>query len=672
MPDEERPGEALERRLELPMQVRAATTVPSTVDEDKRTVELVWSTGARVRRYSWMRGEAYEEEISLDAAHVDLSRLNGGAPLLDSHRQWNLSGVIGVVERAWIKGGEGRAVVRFDSGEDTAEVWRKVREGILRNVSVGYAVRKFEITREEGKLPVYRAVDWQPMEISIVPIGADAAAGVRAGEAETYPCEIVDNRGTDARNREDLMPNDNQPAGGPPAEEIRTPPPAPPANQPEPVDENAVREAAVREERNRAAEIRLIGRKAKLEDEAVQKMIDEGLTVEAARARAIDLLAERTAGEEIVPYVTVPYGGQEETETRRSLMANAMLHRYNPAAFQLEDGARQYRGLSLLDMARDCLEIAGTRTRGLSRMEMATAALNMQRVGGMHSTSDFPYILANVANKTLRQAYEAAPRTFTAFSRQTTAPDFKTISRTQLGEAPQLKKVNESGEFKRGTIGEGREQYQLLTYGRIVAITRQVLINDDLDAFTRLPMMFGRQAANLESDLVWGVITDNAALADGTALFHADHANLTSSGTAISVASLGVGRAMMRKQTGLDSDGTTYLNIEPRFLLVSPDKETLALQYTSQAYQPGTAGDTNPWASLLRPIAEPRLSGNAWYLAATPDQIDTIEYAYLDGQEGVYLEERMGFDVDGMELKARLDFAAKAIDHRGLYKNNGA
>lgn len=670
MPEDER----IERRLDLPMQTRAASVAPASLDEARRTVELVWSTGARVRRYSWWRDEAFEEELSLDPEHVDLSRLEGGAPLLDSHRQYSLDGVIGVVERAWIDGGEARAIVRFSEREEVEPIWRDVQTGIIRNVSVGYAVRKFEITREDGKLPVYRAVDWQPMEISLVPIGADAGSGTREAPKESYPCTLIDHRGHDARNREDLMPQ-NQPAGGQPAEQTRTQPPATPnpaAPDPVAVDENAVREAAVREERARATEIRRIGRSLELPDDAVEAMVTEGLSVDAARARAIDLHAERASAERVRPHVTVPFGGQEETETRRRLMANAILHRYQPSGHQLEDGARQYRGMSLLDMARDCLEVAGVRTRGLSRMELATAALNMQRVGGMHSTSDFPLILANVANQTLRQAYEAAPRTFTPFTRQTTAADFKPVSRVQLGEAPKLVKVNESGEFTRGTVGEGREQYQLLTYGRIVAITRQVLINDDLDAFTRLPTMFGRQAANLESDTVWSVITDNAAMSDGTALFHANHGNLTGTGTAISVTSLGVARAMMRKQTALDSDGTTYLNIEPRYLIVSPDNETLALQFTSQAYQPAVATNTNPYASLLQPIAEPRLSGNAWYLAATPDQIDTIEYAYLEGQEGVYLEERMGFDVDGMELKARLDFAAKAIDWRGLYKNNGA
>src|SRR5262249_2182818 len=157
-------------------------------------------------------------------------------------------------------------------------------------------------------------------------------------------------------------------------------------------------------------------------------------------------------------------------------------------------------------------------------------------------------IVLNVANKQLRSAYDAAPQTFKPFTRQVTAPDFKTIARVQLGDAPSLDKVNESGEFKRGTVSDGKEQYQLATYGKVVAINRQTIINDDLGAFTRLPEMFGRAAADLQSDTVWGIITANAAMGDGTALFHANHANLDGTNAAISVTSLGNARAGMRKQ----------------------------------------------------------------------------------------------------------------------------
>ncbi len=291
----------------------------------------------------------------------------------------------------------------------------------------------------------------------------------------------------------------------------------------------------------------------------------------------------------------------------------------------------------------------------------------------MMGTSDFPFILANVANKTLRAAYEAAPQTFKPFCRQTINVDFKPVSRTQLGDAPSLEQVNESGEFKRGAVSDAREQYSLATYGKVVAINRQVIINDDLDAFTRLPAMFGRAAADLESDTVWGIITANAAMGDGVNLFDPAHANLAGSGAVISVATLGAGRQALRQQKGLNG---RFINVMAKYLIVPSALETTAEQYVTQTNIIYTkSSDYNPFANKLQVLAEPRLDANStisWYIAADPSQIDTIEYAYLDGAEGVYLENRIGFDVDGVELKARMDFAAKAIDWRGFYKNPGA
>ncbi|MBF0463234.1 MAG: hypothetical protein HQL87_17855 [Magnetococcales bacterium] len=307
-------------------------------------------------------------------------------------------------------------------------------------------------------------------------------------------------------------------------------------------------------------------------------------------------------------------------------------------------------------------------TRGLTRHELASRA--------MHTESDFPNILANVANKTLRTAYEAAPRTFLPFCRQVTANDFKAMTRVQLGEAPALDKVNEGGEYKRGPMGEGKESYRVETYGKIIAISRQVLVNDDLNAFTRIPQLFGVAAANLESDVVWGIITANPNMGDGVALFHATHKNLAGTGAVISVASLGLARKSMATQTGVD--GLTTVNVRPAYIIVPAALEVTAEQLLAMNMIPAKSTDVVPQSlRTLTVVAEPRLDAavngdKAWYLSANPGQIDTIEYAYLEGQNGVYIENRVGFDVDGLEVKARLDFGAKAIDWRGFFKNPGA
>jgi hypothetical protein len=283
-----------------------------------------------------------------------------------------------------------------------------------------------------------------------------------------------------------------------------------------------------------------------------------------------------------------------------------------------------------------------------------------------------PNILANVANKSLRDAYLSAPRTFQPWARQGVASDFKTISRTNMSDAPALESVTENGEFKRGAVTDGKETYQLATVGKIIGITRQAIINDDLGAFTRLPALIANAAANYESDTVYGILTANAALSDGTALFHANHGNLTGTGTALSVTSLGVARALLRKQT---TPQGAVMNLTPKYLIVPAALETIANQFVSQAYIAAQSSNINPFAGALQVVVDARLdasSATAWYLAADFNQVDTVEYAYLEGQNGVYIETRQGFDVDGMELKARLDFAAKAIDYRGLYKNVGA
>jgi hypothetical protein len=399
-------------------------------------------------------------------------------------------------------------------------------------------------------------------------------------------------------------------------------------------------------------------------EEITSDLVRRGVSLDEARGALIDAAAQNDRAVETRPHIRM--GGQCEVDTRRAAVEAALLHRHDPGRFELTAAARDWRGLSLIEMARDILSSEGVRVRGLSRDELATRAL--------HSTSDFPLILSNVTNKTLRAAYDTAPRTFASIARRTTVADFRDVHRLQLGEAPQLEKVNESGEYKRGTLGEAQEKYRIETFGKVIGITRQVLINDDLDAFTRVPALFGTAAATLESDVVWGVITANAAMADGKTLFHAGHNNLAATGVKLDVAGLARARTAMSLQKGID--GKTVINIRPAFLVVPTSLELEAEQLLAQNIVPAKSTDVVPGSlRSLTVISEPRLDPGTgavpWYLMASPAAIDTIEYAYLEGQEGVAMETRMGFDVDGMEIRARLDFGAKAIDWRGLHKNPG-
>ena len=357
--------------------------------------------------------------------------------------------------------------------------------------------------------------------------------------------------------------------------------------------------------------------------------------------------------------------------------------------------AHEYRNFRLLDMAKEALTFRGVNPRGMDVTRIAELALQAPSrgaeffAGGAESTSDFPAILANVANKTLRQGYEAYPRTFQPFCRQVTAQDFKPINRVLLADAPALQKLNEKGEYHRAQLTDNNVSYSLATYGEIVALTRKVIINDDLQAFTRVPAMLGVAAAQLESNTVWGIVISNpAAIYAGdktsTALFAAGHNNLlTGAGSSIDPnvntteaamqKAYGQARAELRSQKGPQG---TPLNLVPRFIAVPTALEMYMLQrvYPINIASSVATAVVPEWVRSLVPVVEPRLDANsttAWYFIADPAQVDTLEYCYLEGQQGVYIETKQGFEIDGVEIKARMDFGAAAIDYRGLQKNAG-
>jgi len=666
------------KNVMLPLLGREVEVRAETADEQARTVDVVWTTGARIRRRR-LWDEDIDEELVVDAGAVRLDRLNAGAPFLNTHNAFDLDAIIGVVVEgsARIADGKGIATVRFSERADVEPVWRDVVAGIIRNVSVGYRVHRYEVEKRDGRPELWRAVDWEPLEISAVPVAADPGAHIRK-DAALAPCVVVrddDPAATPAAQLErSKMPNKQTPVAGDQGDTIEAAAdvradgapetaPAPQAQQP---NADEVRRA----ERERIAAIQALGDRFGLERAFVDDLIARGAGLSEVRSAVLDKLAERDARGAGHSQISMPAGGLDATVTRREAIAEALLHRAQPNAFELTDRAREYRGMRLLDVARDCLETAGVRTRGMTSGEIAYAAT---RAAGLHSTSDFPLILANVAGKRLRQAYATTPRTFQRWARGITATDFKPMFPTQIGNFPALKQVMEGAEFSYGTISEGRESYQLATYGRIVALTRQAIINDDLRAFDRAIASAGQRAADLESAIVYNVLIANAPLADNIALFHADHGNL---GTASVIDEAALSEAWEKMAQQKDLNGEEYIDNRPRFILVPPGQRSIEARKMVAAVTAAKAADVNAFTGSLEIVEEPRLfvigGPQPWYLAADPNLVDTVEYAHLEGQMEPFTDQRSGFEVDGVEFKVRHDFAAKALDYRGLYKNAGA
>ncbi|ATC25204.1 prohead protease/major capsid protein fusion protein [Caulobacter vibrioides] len=677
------PARAEDRRSAPPDHhgTRLATFNGSSYDAANRTVEAVLSVGARVRRWFGF------EELSMDARAVDLARVAmGQVRLLDSHNQWDIDAVLGVVVTARVQNGQLVGTLKFADTERARIAEGMVSRGELTGISIGYNIRAWRLVEiDANDNEIWQASEWELLEASLVSVPADPNAGVRSAAAPpgSNPSQPNEDPDMATRNQPGAPAAPAAPAPAEPAARAQTPPAAPAPADPAAVAAPEVRAApaapaapaasagdanAVRMSGVDAIDFTETARSFGFEGAQVRNWV-ENMTPQAARDALLSAAAERQrAAAPLAPAMSAGRVTVDERDTMRSAITSALLHRFNPSN-ELSEPGREFRGMSLLEICRRNLERNGERVAGLGRREIADLALRQ------HSTSDFPNILGNVTGRTLRGAYEASPRTFTQWQRRATAPDFKQVTRLQMGGAPSLLAVPEGGEFKMGTIGEAKEVYALATYGRRFSVTRQTIINDDLDAFTRIPTLFGRAAADFESDAAYAPLISNPNMGDNIALFHASHGNLAGAGAAISETSVQNAEIAFGAQTGIEG---RPINVLPRWMIVATKDRVPALKLRgstgSQAAnsQPNT---TNVYQNAFDVIVEARLSRASgavpWFMAADNAQIDTIEYCYLEGDDGVYLEERNGFEVDGIEYKARLDFAVKAIDYRGLYMNPG-
>lgn len=360
-------------------------------------------------------------------------------------------------------------------------------------------------------------------------------------------------------------------------------------------------------------------------------------------------------------------------DSRDKFRAGAMASVLARAGMAKDDRANNYRGFSLMDMARECLAMAGVDARGKTKMDVVAMAFT--------STGDFPLLLSNVAEKAMLKGYEEADETFQKWTSAGQLGDFKPGKRLDLNTFPSLDKVADGAEFKYGSIGERGETVQLATYGKLFAITRQAIINDDLDAFSKIPMRMGRAAIRTVGDLVYAILTGNPKMADNVDLFHATHKNLLT-GATLSTASTDAMRVAMATQTvGREA----ALNIRLGYILTPVALEGAARVVANSEWEVGTLDATNKVTNrdntvpnsmrgLFEVISDARLdvaSSSVWYGAASPAVNDTIEVSYLDGVQTPTLEQQGGWKVDGVEFKVRLDAGVKALDFRTLAKNPG-
>lgn len=400
---------------------------------------------------------------------------------------------------------------------------------------------------------------------------------------------------------------------------------------------------------------------------ATRTVLSQASTNEDAYMRIIDAVADRQTQPE--PRQQMQVLADERDKFRQGAERALTLK------VDLEGGERnEFTSLSLQELARMSLHKAGMSTTGLhDKMAVAGAAFAPMMVG-LGSTSDFPQILENVARKSMLKGYDEVEETFEAWTGTGNLPDFKISKRVDINTFPNLKRVDEGEEYKYATVGDRGVTLALATYGRLFAITRQTIINDDLNALGRVPRKMGRAARRTVGNLVYAVLLDNPKFVDGIALFHADHKNLAA-GAAPSIATFQAASTAMMQQEEKNEDGELVkLGIRPKYVINGPNTEWTIKQILESEYDPDGKHSRvrNLVAGMVEQITEHRITGGGYFFAANPAMYDTIEVSYLDGNKSPFMENKIGWNIDGTEWKIRLDAGVNPLDFRALYKNPGA
>ena len=417
--------------------------------------------------------------------------------------------------------------------------------------------------------------------------------------------------------------------------------------------------------------------RANLPAQFASKMIEDGLTYAEASSKIIDKMAADAAdGGDIANEATTTKITGDGVDRMKAGMVEAL-----SAKAGLKDGKRnEFSSMTLREMARYSLTQRGLAVNFSSGLEMVGAAFVPTMAGALHTTSDFGSVLADVANKSMLTGYQEQPEIFEMFTKVGSLTDFKPTKRVGTGAFPNLEKVAEGGEFNYGTMGDFNESILLATYGKLFAISRQAVINDDLGAFVETPNKMGRAAKRTVAAAVYAILNGNPDMSDGNALFSTAHKNLASSGSAPTEEAINAGITAMAEQTPRGTDPKSAddvrMNIPAKYILAAHSQRSEVLATLNSEHAPTTTNSKGPRRhntayKAAEPLFDSRISGNSWFMLADPNAFDTIEVAYLDGVSEPFIDQQDGWSVDGTEFKVRIDAGVSATGWEAVYKNAG-
>lgn len=714
----------------LSLRMDASTGRPATLNEAERSVEVVASTEDPAIVMDWELWRPVREVLLMSGCQIpaagrvpllDSHNRDRVADVLGSFREIRVEQGPDGPQLA------GKNV--FSATEDGEKPFQKVVEGHVTDVSIGYEVIAYQEVKEnqtaeiEGRMfegPLRVTTQWRLFELSLCPIGADSKAKVRAAMAPNESATAQQAGSKERKMDEGLRAKlrklfralgitDEEPAKDPaqdPAEDPEQKKEKTPAGDPvdgegivdqilevlaengvnidgagsgegEPdVDEpaagakgkramtradvmRALANPAMRDplvqmaERGRITGIREMCAAHGLDAEQEKKLIESGATLTSAKAQVYDMLQQRRGSG---PGFHVSTGATEQQKTRAAIQ-DALLMRAGITIEKPAPGAEELRGFSLREMAREMVLRSGGDMRGDIRAI----------VGRALTTTDLPVLLIETSRRTLMDAYEAAPETWKDWCATGTAVDFKESKAVGFEGDVEMKKVSEYGEYREGRLAETAETYKIETFGRILIISRQSIINDDLGALTETPRLYGEACGRLCGDVAYNALLGSVKMGDKLPLFHTQHNNLfAGKGGIPTVEKLGAVVTAMKSQKDRFKKPVTVL---PKFFLSGVNMEVACDQFFNTSLQgAGIVGTqaqplvNNPYGgNYFKRVYDRRfddLAPNSWVLAAARG---TVTVFFLGGEQSPYIETNENFNTDGFESKVRMDIGGKAM-----------
>jgi len=681
-----------ERRLTGEIVTKSISTTGK--NDNLMKLSVIATTEAPVRRFDLERGEEFLEVLDVQETSVNTTRLKKGLPVLDSHQRGTLSNVLGKTTGFEFKDGKLLLDVKLSGKAELDNLRQDIRDGIVSDVSIGYAVKNF---KDEGKPPddedglkTLRATDWEVFELSFVAVPADADANIKDArqhiipltttikEHQDMPDNKIDNiKGVDIdalvqSEVKDKLEIESKKLKSEHAAEIQR-------------HKDAVDKLKIRNE-----EIRSNSKLLNLDEKFSNALIESDITIHRARQLMIEAVAKRESKNCVA---SLPSDHNEHDNYMKGMeeaislkVRQDQVKGFNVDT-QMTDNAKRFfnhtNGFFDNLIRGHMINVEGvdaSSVNSLSKTAVVGHMLGTRAFGGI-TPSDLPFTLSNIMDKVLRQLYTLTPKTYLEIVKATTLNNFKIHPRIQNEPATGLYILGESltpvgGATKRGTIRESQETIQLQTYTRDLFITRQALVDDDLGAFSRIPAVAAQDIILTESALVYGAINSNRSLvSDSTALFHANHGNLNTSNPLSGDTAVNTAKTAMRQQVNLA--GKPIMN-EPNILLIPFELELDALKFVTLTTQLTRADDIAAAVQSINltliqtPFLSTSQGGNdaTWYLVNNQQPDMLIELATLDNKSGInasfFAEVIVG---EGIRYKVLHDAAVSVMDFRPYSKN---